>query len=44
VGDGKYGAKDNEALALFSCQLSFPHPKTGERLTFSAEPGWAENT
>jgi 23S rRNA pseudouridine1911/1915/1917 synthase len=38
VGDGKYGAKDNEALALFSCQLTFPHPKTGERMSFSAVP------
>jgi 23S rRNA pseudouridine1911/1915/1917 synthase len=44
VGDGKYGAKDHEDLALFSCQLTFPHPKTGERMTFSAEPSWAENT
>lgn len=38
VGDGKYGAKDNEPLALWSCRLRFKHPFTGEALTFSALP------
>ena len=39
VGDGKYGSRDREApLALFAAALSFPHPVTGERLRFTAEP------
>ena len=38
-GDGRYGAKDKcPRLALFSCRLSFPHPATGETVTFTAEP------
>lgn len=39
LGDGKYGAADNiPTLGLFSCSLSFNHPATKERLTFTASP------
>jgi 23S rRNA pseudouridine1911/1915/1917 synthase len=38
VGDGKYGAKDNAPLALFSCRLTFPHPFRKETLSFEAKP------
>ena len=39
VGDGKYGGKESGcALGLWAKQLSFPHPKTGEMMTFSALP------
>lgn len=39
LGDGKYGAKDNGAsVALLSCRLSFPHPKSGKQMDFSIEP------
>lgn len=37
-GDARYGAKTRGALGLFACSLSFPHPKTGKEMTFSAEP------
>lgn len=37
-GDARYGAKTRGALGLFACSLTFPHPKTGKELTFSAEP------
>lgn len=38
VGDSKYGRKirDNKRLALHSHTLSFAHPHSGERLTFTA--------
>ena len=37
-GDGKYGAKDNSPrVALLSARLSFPHPKSGKQMEFSAE-------
>lgn len=39
AGDTEYGARDNFKLAgqlLHSCRLSFDHPITGERMTFSA--------
>lgn len=38
VGDSKYGRKirDNKRLALHSYTLSFAHPYTGERMTFTA--------
>ena len=36
-GDRKYGG-GGDGLALFCHTLSFPHPKTGELLTFSASP------
>ena len=38
IGDGKYGAKDKEELALFSCRLAFPHPVTGKVLEFETLP------
>lgn len=42
-GDGKYGSGDNEKnIALWSHSLSFFHPKTKQRLSFSDYP--PENT
>ena len=38
LGDGKYGARDRCAIALFSHRLSFPHPVTGKIMEFSKEP------
>lgn len=37
-GDGKYGSRIKGPLALFSCLLAFPHPKTGETMTFFQLP------
>lgn len=37
-GDGKYGAKDNDKIALHAFKLSFNHPKTKERLEFISLP------
>ena len=37
-GDGKYGSRVKGQLALFSCALGFPHPKTGKPMTFEAKP------
>ena len=37
-GDGKYGAKDNDKIALFAHSLAFFHPRTGKRLAFSDLP------
>jgi 23S rRNA pseudouridine1911/1915/1917 synthase len=37
-GDGKYGSRVKGELALFSCALGFPHPKTGKPMTFEAKP------
>ena len=37
-GDGKYGAKDNDKIALHSCKISFLHPKTKEKMTFDSVP------
>ena len=37
-GDGKYGSRVKGELALFSCGLGFPHPKTGEMMQFEAKP------
>ena len=37
-GDVRYGSPARETLALFSCRLSFDHPETGERMTFSLRP------
>lgn len=35
VGDGKYGAKDNEKnIALMCHSLSFNHPRSGEKMVF----------
>ncbi|MBO5286708.1 MAG: RluA family pseudouridine synthase [Clostridia bacterium] len=44
-GDGKYGAKDNDKIALHSSYLSFFHPTTKKRLTFTSSPKdgiWSE--
>lgn len=45
VGDARYGAKDGQKqLALWSCRLSFAHPKSGKQLDFSDEaPPWLAN-
>ena len=37
-GDGKYGSRVKGDLALFSCGLGFPHPKTGKLMEFDAKP------
>ena len=37
-GDRKYGAAEGERIALWSSCISFRHPRTGERLRFSADP------
>ncbi len=38
VGDKRYGRGEDCDIALFSCRLSFTHPKTGERMEFIHEP------
>ena len=39
LGDVKYGSTVRSCpIALFSCALSFPHPKTGKPLHFEALP------
>lgn len=38
VGDQRYGVQDNKQIALCSYQLSFLHPITKERLTFTRYP------
>jgi len=45
LGDGKYGSRANyKGCALFSAELRFMHPGTGERMEFRADPafGFAE--
>ena len=38
-GDGRYGARDKcPCLALFSHKLAFPHPATGETVSFEKTP------
>ena len=38
IGDKKYGsAFRDEPLALFACELAFPHPRTGETMKFTAD-------
>lgn len=37
-GDRKYGKGEPGHIALWSYQLGFDHPQTGQRLTFSAPP------
>lgn len=49
LGDVKYGSTIRQCpIALFSCALSFPHPKTGKPLHFEALPEecfpWSEFT
>lgn len=40
LGDGKYGSRDKGCtIALWSYQLRFVHPVSGETLCFSALPG-----
>ena len=42
-GDRRYGARDGEGqIFLFSHRLSFSHPQTGETMTFSALPPFAD--
>ena len=46
IGDGKYGGGKGE-LALWSCHLAFPHPVSGEILSFDRLPCggvWTEFT
>ena len=38
VGDGKYGSKINNDLALWSHKIAFTHPKTKQLMEFTAEP------
>ncbi len=39
VGDRRYGARDTfKGFALWATQLSFTHPQSGEKMTFSSEP------
>ena len=39
VGDGKYGGPPSETgVALWSAELAFDHPRTGERLRFCCRP------
>ena len=41
TGDRKYGSQrfqDGDRPALWSYRISFPHPVTGEEMTFSKEP------
>lgn len=39
AGDRRYGSTiRTEKIALCACKLRFTHPKTGERMTFSAAP------
>lgn len=37
-GDGKYGAKDNDKIALHCEKISFRHPKTGDEMIFISLP------
>ncbi len=37
-GDRKYGSKEKGDIGLFSCEITFRHPKTGESLNFKAKP------
>ena len=34
-GDGRYGGRERAPLGLFARSLSFPHPRSGQRLSFS---------
>lgn len=38
VGDTRYGAKTASSLGLFAYRLAFSHPKTKEKLVFTALP------
>ncbi|MBQ8164159.1 MAG: RluA family pseudouridine synthase [Clostridia bacterium] len=39
-GDGKYGAKDNDKIALHSHKITFFHPRTRKKMIFSSTPAW----
>ena len=42
VGDRRYGSRvPSDAVMLWSAQLSFDHPQSGQRMTFRQEPEWA---
>ncbi len=41
-GDRKYGGRGGCPMALFAHRITFPHPKTGETLSFSALPDAAQ--
>lgn len=38
LGDRKYGSSHKLPIALFSCRLSFPHPKTAQKMDFCRIP------
>ena len=39
LGDGKYGVSDSALqIALWSCNLAFQHPESGEAMTFCLRP------
>ncbi len=38
AGDKKYGSKDNCEIGLYSCAISFKHPKTGKDMVFTSKP------
>lgn len=38
AGDKKYGSKDNCEIGLYSCSISFKHPKTGKDMVFTSKP------
>lgn len=39
VGDRKYSLRQDPCeIALWSCRISFTHPGTGEKMSFTAEP------
>ncbi len=42
LGDKKYGSKFECPIALFSHKITFTHPETKEKLTFSAEPDYSK--
>jgi len=45
AGDKKYGAKDSfKKIGLWSYSITFTHPKTKEKLSFSKEPDCSENS
>lgn len=39
-GDRRYGAREGRSAALWAAELTFPHPRTGEEMTFRSEPDW----
>ena len=40
LGDGKYGARDNEKIHLHSTRIAFLHPKTKKSQEFTSIPSW----